>query len=246
MRSSRLDIVTDSSLLVLWDVDGTLIYNGGVSKMAYAVGYEKLTGRAPTEPVVTDGMTDIAILRSLFERHGREFTASEAARVPEIMSDALASLAPQLRERGHAMPGAHEAIDALSMLPAVVQSVLTGNIAPNAYVKVSAFGLHSKLDFEVGGYGSDDEVRSRLVAAAQAKASAKYGVSFTASNTVIIGDTQRDVEAGRIGGAGVIAVASGAFDEEQLSGAGADFVLPDLRDTDRFVKCVLAARGGAQ
>jgi HAD-hyrolase-like len=34
-------------------------------------------------------------------------------------------------------------------------------------------------------------------------------MSFTASNTVIIGDTLRDVEAGRMGGAQVIAVASG-------------------------------------
>ena len=33
-------------LLVLWDVDGTLINNGGVSKMAYARGFELLTGRA--------------------------------------------------------------------------------------------------------------------------------------------------------------------------------------------------------
>jgi hypothetical protein len=43
-----------ASLLVLWDIDGTLIYNGGVSKEAYAAGFTALTGRALEHPVITD------------------------------------------------------------------------------------------------------------------------------------------------------------------------------------------------
>lgn len=133
IEPTTLDVVTNSSaLLILWDVDGTLIYNGGVSKQAYARGFEKLTGTPPTEPVITDGMTDTAIMRSLFERHGLVLGANAAERVHEVMAEALGSLVPQLTERGHAMPGAREAIDALSKVPDVVQSVLTGNIAPNA------------------------------------------------------------------------------------------------------------------
>jgi phosphoglycolate phosphatase-like HAD superfamily hydrolase len=231
-----------SALLVLWDVDGTLIYNGGVSKQAYALGFRLLTGVAPTEKVVTDGMTDVAIMRSLFERHGMDFTPDLAQRVPEVMADALASLVPQLRERGHAMPGARAVIDALTEQPGVIQSVLTGNIAPNAFAKVEAFGLQGKLDFEVGGYGSDDELRPRLVAVARGKASAKYGVPFGASNTVIIGDTPRDVEAGRSGGAHVVGVASGAFGKDQLLAEGADVALSDLIDTDEVVRVVLGFR----
>lgn len=242
--ASTLDVVTLSwPQLVLWDVDGTLIYNGGVSKQAYALGFELLTGQAPTQPVITDGMTDPAIMRSLFERHGIEFTPELAARLPEAMTDALASLVPELRERGHAMPGAREAIEALAELPDVIQTVLTGNIAPNAFAKVAAFGLHGKLDFEVGGYGSDDEVRSNLVGAARDKALKRYGIAFDGSNTVIIGDTLRDIEAGRDGGAHVIAVASGNFTEHQLLAEGADVVIPDLRDTDGLVKCLLGFRG---
>jgi phosphoglycolate phosphatase len=37
----------------------------------------------------------------------------------------------------------------------VIQSLLTGNIQPNAVVKTSAFGLDRWLDYEVGAYGSD-------------------------------------------------------------------------------------------
>jgi phosphoglycolate phosphatase len=59
-----------------------------------------------------------------------------------------------------------------------------------------------------------------------------------------MGDTLRDVEAGRVGGAHVVAVASGAFTAEQLAQAGADIVLPDLRDTDAMVKSILGFRAG--
>lgn len=232
--------MTNSPLLVLWDVDGTLIYNGGVSKQAYALGFELLTGQPPTERVITDGMTDTAIMRSLFERHGLELTPGVESRIANVMVEALACLLPELRERGHAMPGASEAIDALADLPGVIQSVLTGNIAPNAYAKVAAFDLDSKLDFEVGGFGSDHEVRSKLVGAARDKVLSKYGIMFDPSKTVIIGDTLRDIEAGREGGARVIAVASGAFSKDQLSDGGADLVLPNLRDTDGLMTCLLS------
>ena len=42
-------------------------------------------------------------------------------------------------------------------------SVLTGNIAPNAVVKLAAFGLDKWLDLETGAYGSDHEDRQQLV-----------------------------------------------------------------------------------
>jgi phosphoglycolate phosphatase len=233
---------TETSLLVLWDVDGTLIYNGGVSKEAYACGFQLLTGYFPTEPVVTDGMTDSAIMRALFERHGLVLTPDLAARTREVMPTALESLVPQLRERGHAMPGARDAIDALAQDNTLVQSVLTGNVPQNAFRKTATFGLHAGLDFEIGGYGSDSEHRPELVAAARRKAAAKYGIEFTPATTVLIGDTPRDVEAGRLGGAYVVGVCTGKFDAETLTGLGADVVLPDLRDTEKVVAAVLSAR----
>jgi phosphoglycolate phosphatase-like HAD superfamily hydrolase len=143
------------------------------------------------------------------------------------------------------MPGAREALEALASQQDIIQSVLTGNIAPNAFTKVAAFGPEERLDFEIGGYGPDDEVQAKLVDVARGKAAAKYEQVFGPENTVLIGDTLRDVEAGRDGGAKAIAVASGAFSVEELSAAGADVVLPDLRDVDRVVKAVLSFGGRA-
>jgi phosphoglycolate phosphatase len=99
---------------------------------------------------------------------------------------------------------------ALREVPGVVQSVLTGNIQPDAFTKVSAFGLREHLDFEVGGYGSDDIIRAHLVAVAQKRAGARYSAVLDRSNTVLIGDTPRDVEAGKRGGARSAALTEGS------------------------------------
>ena len=48
----------------------------------------------------------------------------------------------------------------------VVSTLLTGNIAPNALVKVAAFGLDQWLDHAVGAYGSDAADRNLLVGVA--------------------------------------------------------------------------------
>jgi phosphoglycolate phosphatase-like HAD superfamily hydrolase len=120
----------------------------------------------------------------------------------------------------------------------VVQSVLTGNVRPNAFAKLSAFELEPYIDFDVGGYGSDDSVRSNLVAVARERALAKYGIAFDHNTTVLIGDTTRDVRAGLDGGARVIAVASGIDSVEDLRDAGADAALPDLCDTDSLVAII--------
>lgn len=232
------------TLLVLWDVDGTLIHNGGVSKMAYAVAFETLVGRPTTEPVITQGRTDPAIMRSLLVRNGVEPDAALLARLPEALRAAVADLVPVLRKRGHAMPGAAAAIAALARQVGVVQSVLTGNIGQNAYVKLAAFGLEKGLDFGVGAYGSDHEVRAELVGAALGKLRAKHGLAVPVGDVVLIGDTPRDVEAGKTSGARVIGVASGEFDEQRLAAEGADLVLPDLTNTRRVVNAVVSLRGG--
>jgi phosphoglycolate phosphatase-like HAD superfamily hydrolase len=228
-------------VLVLWDVDGTLISNGGVGKRVHAKAFALMTGRPPTERVITDGMTDLAILQSMFARHGLPFTPSDTASAESAMTEALASLAHELPLRGNALPGSRSAIDALSQTPGVLQSVLTGNVARNAFVKLAAFGLAAGLDFEIGGYGADSSVRADLVAVAQAKAFAKYGFSFGAQSTVLIGDTPRDIEAGQRGGARVIAVASGLFTVDDLSSLRPDVVLPSLTNTDLLVQSVLAS-----
>ena len=225
-------------VLVLWDVDHTLIENNGVNKQTYARAFEMLTGRPAEYPAETEGRTDPEIMRKMLANHGIDLEDNDFARLPEVLKAAMASNAPLLRERGHILPGAREALAALQGIPGISQSVLSGNIEPNAFTKLSVFGLDPYLDFEVGGYGSDDSVRANLVGIARTRASAKFQVSFDETTTVVIGDTPRDVRAGRDGGAYVVAVASGSDSMERLRAEGADIVFPDLRDTGAVVDVI--------
>ena len=223
--------------LVLWDIDHTLIENHGVNKETYASAFMMLTGRMAEHQARTGGRTEPEIMLEMLRQHGIEPAPDHLARMTEVLEAATLGNVRELGERGHELPGARDALAAFQRTGGIVQSVLSGNIRPNAVTKLSVFGLDTFMDFEAGGYGSDDEARHKLVAIAQGRAGGKYGVTFSKANTVLIGDTPRDIQAGLKGGARVVAVATGSDSAGVLKAEGADAVLPDLRDT----RAVLAA-----
>lgn len=226
-------------VLVLWDVDHTLIENAGVSKEVYAETYRRYTGTLPTVRPQTDGRTDPQIMAELFEANGSVLEEEQRVSLFANLTDVMDGLAEKLHEEGQALPGAAESLAALASLSNVIQSALTGNIQPNAVKKLDVFGLTRWLDLEVGGYGSDDIVRSHLVSVAQNRARQKYGHDFDRSSTVLLGDTIRDVEAGQNGGAFVVAVATGINTETELKDAGANVVLSNLEDVQAVTTAVL-------
>ena len=120
----------------------------------------------------------------------------------------------------------------------MVQTVLTGTIRPNAIEKLRAFGLDRYIDFEVGGYGSEVYPKGTLLMLARGRAAEKYGAAFGENSAVYIADSPRDVEAARVGGARVIAVASGRSTTMQLREAGADRVLVDLTNTAAVLRAI--------
>ncbi|WP_330347662.1 HAD family hydrolase [Streptomyces sp. NBC_00582] len=222
-------------LIVLWDVDHTLVENAGVSKEIYASAFKALAKREAELPAPTEGRTDRAIMREMFVQHGLPVPAWDRAQ--RALEQAGRDREEDLRQRGHVLPGAQEALKALAADSAVCSSVLTGNISANARVKLRAFGLDSLLDMAVGGYGEDSDNRARLVDTARARIHAARGIPLVAP-TVLIGDTPRDVRAAHDARARCIAVASGIHSVAELHAAGADVVLADLTDTEDLLTCL--------
>lgn len=229
------------NVLVLWDVDHTLIENSGVSKETYAGAFELLAGVEAQHRARTGGRTDPEILGDLLADHGYDPATFSSSQMAEALTESLKVRQSALAERGHALPGGRAAIDALAELAGVTQSVLTGNVKANAIGKLEPFGLVRGLDWDCGGFGFDAPRRWDLVGVAQQRASAKYDVDFIELNTVLIGDTINDVLAGQRGGARVVAVATGSDSMEALRDAGATAVLPDLEDTAAVVEAVTKA-----
>ncbi|MHC5908155.1 HAD family hydrolase [Streptomyces sp. S6] len=218
-------------LTVLWDIDHTLIDNAGVSKEIYAAAFTALTGFAPAGPARTEGRTDRLIMRELLLRHDVPEPRWEL--VQAALTQAGQERFEELRTRGTALPGAFDALKAVAEHGSWVSSVLTGNIAANARVKLAAFGLDSHVDLAIGAFGADGVQRPELVAVARERIRLAYG---TEAPVVLIGDTPRDVEAALATDSHVVAVATGVHSREELADAGAEFVLPDLSDTAGLVR----------
>jgi phosphoglycolate phosphatase-like HAD superfamily hydrolase len=220
-------------LLVLWDIDGTLVHSAGHGRFAFEEAFQAVVGRTP-EPVEYAGRTDHQIALAML---GGE--RDHLPRVLEELAGALEARKDAMRADGHAFPGVAEVLEALDARQDVVQSLLTGNIEANAAVKLSAFGLERWLDIEVGAYGSDPhEERSDLVAVARGRAAAKYGEP---AGAVLVGDTPLDVRAAQEAGARAVAVATGFADRAALRAAGPDAFLDDFTDTAATVAAITSA-----
>jgi phosphoglycolate phosphatase-like HAD superfamily hydrolase len=229
--------------LVLWDIDGTLVQAGEVGRDIFTEAFQAVLGRDPDEGaarmLAMAGRTDPEIALELLAAHEVAEGASHLPAFSDALVTALAAKAAVIRERGRALPGARETLAALGRADGVVQSLLTGNVEPNALLKLASFELDGYLDFEVGGFGSDHHHRPSLVQVARTKAERKYGTAFEGGATVLVGDTPLDVAAGRAGGARVVAVATGPYRVDALASTGADAVLEDLRDVEAAVAAIL-------
>ncbi|WKD31345.1 HAD family hydrolase [Streptomyces xanthophaeus] len=225
--------------LVLWDIDRTLLYVGDIDRQVYRETFAEVVGR-PAEhlPARGTGVTMPLAIRSLLIDNGvpDADVAGLLPRMVELLPERLAAHSQALRHQGVLMPGATAALRAVHDDPALVPTAVTGNLKPNALLKLAAFDLESMLDMEIGGFASDDHHRPALVAIAQKRAEAKHGTAFHRENTVIIGDSLEDVRTGREGGAAVIGVASGRTTAAELSESGADIVLDSLEDVARVMR----------
>jgi phosphoglycolate phosphatase len=117
-------------LLILWDIDHTLIETGGVGAEVYAAAFEKVTGRRLEQMAPLAGRTEPVIFRETLALHGLHDTGGLFARFADEQARGYADRSARLRQRGRALPGAARAIDALAARDDVIQSVLTGNTRP--------------------------------------------------------------------------------------------------------------------
>jgi phosphoglycolate phosphatase-like HAD superfamily hydrolase len=225
--------------LILWDIDGTLLYSGGVAGEAMRAAMGRVYGSASTEARHSyAGKTDRQIILETFAERSHEDLANTLDLFTATYIEELNSRRADFLARCRVLDGVLPALEFLATAD-VVQSLLTGNLQPIAKIKLDLMGLSRFLDLDAGAYGSDHHRRIELVPIAAARAAQRYGRAFASTDVVVIGDTPHDIDCGRAGGARTIAVATGPFSSDALRAHGADIVLENLADTDRVVESIL-------
>ncbi|MER6530660.1 HAD family hydrolase [Streptomyces sp. NPDC001508] len=217
--------------LVLWDIDHTLMATRGLGRELWAEAFHQVTGVRMREQADVTGSTERVILRETARLHDVPYTDGLFTAFAEALGAVHLRRVAELRERGHALPGAVAVLSAVAE-QGVRQSVVTGNVRGAAEVKLAVFGLDSYLSLDGGAYGEDGEGRPELLRAALKRAAVPPGAA------VFLGDTRADVAAGHGAGVRVVAVATGRASASDLGNAGADVVLDDLSDVRRVVAAI--------
>ncbi len=225
--------------LVLFDIDGTLLSASGAGRRALDRAMRDVYGTSgPIDSYDFRGGTDPQIIRDLLGRAGFEepaILAGEAAvyrRYAEMLEEEVGD------GRGVSVyPGVRELVETLAARDDVLVGLLTGNIEVGARIKLRPTGLWPF--FRLGAYGSDHADRTRLPQVAASRAERLVGRVFLGPDTVIIGDTPRDIGCARAFGARAIAVATGWHSLEDLAAHRPDHAFADLSDQGTALDAML-------
>jgi phosphoglycolate phosphatase-like HAD superfamily hydrolase len=213
-------------VLLLFDIDGTLLLKAsGAHVEAVREALLEVYGIDPTgTKVEAAGRTDYEIARAVclllgvtaerFDRGRDDFRAACVAHYARLCP-------PDLTE--HISPGMPEVLEELVARDGFRLGLVTGNLEPIAHLKLTCAHLARFFDPWVGGFGSDHEDRTELPAIARRRAG-----HVPREDTVVIGDTPRDIACARADGVRCIAIATGPFSEPQLRDA--DVVLRSAHD----------------
>ena len=214
-------------VVVLFDVDETLVHTGGAGSRSWKAAFEKLYGiPADIGEHSSAGETDPQVARSTFKGVlGREPSDDE---LDQLYGRYLLHLADEILVSEHyrMLPEADRCLIGLGEA-GILLGLVSGAMEGAARTKLIPADLNRYFIF--GAYGSDSPDRAELTGIAIQKASRLYA-GLTPSQVFVVGDTPRDIEAAKAEGAVSVGVATGRFSVDELVDAGGGHVLSSLAE----------------
>jgi phosphoglycolate phosphatase len=223
--------------LVLFDIDGTLLTDGGAAREAYAYALEKVYGyRTELRRYDFSGRTDPQITHMVLGDAGLAAEEIDAA-MPELWVHYLAALERAAPGRVRELPGVRALLEMLAADERVMLGLLTGNIERGARVKLGNASLNDYFPF--GAFGSDSPRREDLPPIAVERASRLNGHRFRGRDVVIIGDSIYDIRCGVPHAATTIAIASGKTAAETLLAENPDHFFASAEDHEALLSAII-------
>lgn len=236
-------------MLILFDIDATLIQTAGVGMAALVdAGRHLHSPEFTADGVAFAGRLDPLIIGDLLERNGVEPTARNRAAMREGYHSALqARFAAD--NTSYSLPGVMALLDSLAQVAsesagtraAPTLGLLTGNFAETGSLKLQRAGIDPQ-GFAVRVWGDesphDPPARDHLPGVAIERVSAAWGRRAGGEEVVVIGDTPHDIACARAHGCRVLAVATGQFSADDL--AAADRTVEDLAHTEGVLQWLMS------
>ncbi len=225
--------------VVLFDVDGTLIYAHGAGHRALVEAMEAVFGTAgPHKEYDWRGKTDPLIARELLRLAGVPKKKVTRASLRTCFAEYVQRLEAILvnGQPVDILPGIGELLPRLAERQDILIGLLTGNVEQGAHAKLRPTGLLPF--FRIGAYGSDAWERRRLPAIARRRARFLTGVEIPFSALTIIGDTPLDVDCAHACGAKAVAIATGQHSTEDLAACLPDLLFPDFSTVDAALEAL--------
>ena len=212
--------------LLLFDIDGTLVSTGRAGGRALDRAFCQVVGIVNAlDGVRLHGKTDPAIIREVFATRAH---IPRSGALQEILEMYVKLLPEEVQQSTSytVLPGILRFLEDFQRHPQIACGLATGNIERGARIKLERGNLNRFFKF--GGFGSDHENRTELVKKAAENGARYTGASIDPRDTFVIGDTPRDVLAGREAGFRTVGVATSAYTSADLESAGADLFVPDF------------------
>ncbi|MBN1897403.1 MAG: HAD hydrolase-like protein [Spirochaetes bacterium] len=222
--------------LLLFDIDGTLLYTDGSGRDAASQSFKKYFHiKDAFKNVHLMGRTDQAIWKEVCKMN-HIFPEDYEKVKNRLLEDYYAFLKRNLirRKKGYIYPGIKEILQKVHSHHAL--GLLTGNFKHGAMIKLAHFDLDKF--FPVGGFADDDEDRNNIARIAITRAKQHYALDFQNKDIYIIGDTPFDIKCALSTQTKSVAVATGGYSFEDLKKHKPDYLFHSFKEIDSFLKII--------
>ena len=220
-------------MILLFDIDGTLILSGGAGRRAFEKVFLEVYGIPGSmhgfEP---QGKTDTLITIELVKKYLNRTPSDEE--ISLILKKYCEYLVTEVKNSPgyRVLPGVLDALEKLHSNKNTILGLATGNIRCGAEIKLARADLMKY--FEFGVYGDTDDRTELLQKAKQIGQKIASDKGINGTRTIVVGDTVRDVKAAREAGLEVVLVTTGPEPVELLKKAKPDLIVESLNSPDFF------------
>jgi len=216
------------SILVLFDIDGTIMTSGASGKSAFSSSLKEVFNVDDELSYITwAGATDLGVLEEI-EAHNQ--CTLDCNKFNAFFETLGSRTAEKIKTENTltVYPGVKHLIHELHKNPDIKLGLVTGNGKQSGYAKVNAAEVGDFFKF--GGFGCEHKDRKVLAENALLRGSEQLGK--TPDKVILIGDTPSDIQAAHHIGAIAVAVATGQHSLLELDEYEPAMALNDLSSAE--------------